>query len=102
MVHYQGWDVEFVNARKESYQPHSRKPTVTKGTLEDDQRRRDFTINALAIHLNPSHFGELIDPFQGIQDLQDRLLRTPLDPAKTFSDDPLRMMRAIPRRALYW
>ncbi|MEM7362272.1 MAG: HD domain-containing protein [Bacteroidota bacterium] len=95
MVHYQGWDVEFVNARKESYQPNSRKPTVTQGTLEDDQKRRDFTINALAIQLNPSHFGQLIDPFQGIQDLQDRLLRTPLDPAKTFSDDPLRMMRAI-------
>lgn len=95
MVRYQGWDVEFVTARKESYQRDSRKPTVTQGTLDDDQKRRDFTVNALAIHLDKEHFGTLIDPFNGIEDLQQGILRTPLEPSKTFSDDPLRMMRAV-------
>ncbi|MDR6464284.1 HD domain-containing protein [Chryseobacterium sediminis] len=95
MIKYKDLDLEFVGARKESYTENSRKPEVEGGSLEDDQKRRDFTINAMAISLNKDNFGELIDPFNGVDDLEKGILRTPLEPAQTYSDDPLRMMRAV-------
>lgn len=95
MLKHGDMEIEFVGARRESYRHDSRKPAVEEGSLEDDQNRRDFTINALAVSLNEEDYGAIIDPFQGLQDLENMIIRTPLEPGKTFSDDPLRMMRAI-------
>src|SRR3989339_918730 len=95
MLRYGDLEIEFVGARKESYRLESRKPIVENGTLEDDQKRRDFSINAMALGLNTSNFGLLLDPFDGVKDLENKLIRTPLNPVETFSDDPLRMMSAI-------
>ena len=94
-VKFDDIEIEFVGARKESYARHSRKPEVSPGTIEDDQNRRDFTVNSLAIELSVSHFGHIIDPFGGLADLENKILKTPLQPSQTFDDDPLRMMRAI-------
>ena len=95
MLQWEGITIEFVGARKESYSRESRNPKIFSGTLEEDLKRRDFTINALAVSLNSKNIGKLIDPFNGLQDLKNRVIKTPLDPSITYSDDPLRMLRAI-------
>jgi poly(A) polymerase len=95
MLRYRGMEIEFVGARKESYRHDSRKPAVEEGSLEDDQNRRDFTINALAVSLNEADFGNIIDSFGGLKHLEQKIIKTPLEPGRTFSDDPLRMMRAV-------
>ncbi len=95
MIRMGDYEIEFVGARKESYSSNSRKPEISKGTLADDQLRRDFTINAMAFDLTPENFGKVIDPFNGISDLQKKIIKTPMDPERTFSDDPLRMLRAV-------
>jgi poly(A) polymerase len=95
MLQLEGWKIEFVSAREESYERSSRKPSVKRASLESDLSRRDFTINAMAVSINKKRFGELVDPYNGRNDLENKILRTPLDPEKTFDDDPLRMMRAI-------